>query len=111
MFLRSSVWSRIPTLRMASVTRISLDRLLASHFARLKKGHVLDVGAKGAPYIRQIPHTQYLRLDITEEQSRTSVATSIHSSGSPIRSIRSLQSRFLNTCTIRNGLSIESSLC
>ena len=77
MFLRSFVWPRIPTLRIASVTRISLDRKLATHFARLKKGLVLDVGAKAAPYLRQIPHTQYVRLDITEE-TKPDICCDIH---------------------------------
>ena len=78
MFLRRSVWPRIPTLRMPSVTRVSLDRQLRRHFARLKTGHVLDVGAKGAPYLRQIPHAHYLRLDITET-TNPDICCDIHS--------------------------------
>ena len=78
MFLRRSVWPRIPTLRMPSVTRLSLDRQLRRHFARLKTGHVLDVGAKGAPYLRQIPHAHYLRLDITET-TNPDICCDIHS--------------------------------
>jgi SAM-dependent methyltransferase len=63
-FIRDSLWPRIPTLRMRSVNRISLDRLLVSQFKRLQPGVVLDVGAKSAPYRRHIPDTRYLCLDI-----------------------------------------------
>ena len=52
------------------------------HFARLKEGRVLDVGSKGAPYIRQVPHTQYLRLDITEE-TRPDICCDIHKLDGP----------------------------
>ena len=57
------MWPRVPTLRIPSVNRISLDRELGRHFRRLKPGTVLDVGAKGSPYERCIPHTRYMRLD------------------------------------------------
>lgn len=63
-FLRESVWPRIPTLRIRSTNRISLDRALARHFSRLPGGTVLDVGAKSAPYRHLIPHERYLTLDI-----------------------------------------------
>lgn len=62
--LRESVWPRIPTLRIRSTNRISLDRLLARHFRRLPGGRVLDVGAKSAPYRDLIPHDSYLTLDL-----------------------------------------------
>ncbi len=67
-YFRTSVWPRIPTLRIASANRIGLDRELAQHFARLRKGRVLDEGAKAAPYIDQVPHTEYLRLDVDAEK-------------------------------------------
>ena len=47
-----------------SVARISLERELLRHFARLEPGVVLDVGSKRSPYRDKIPHTRYLRLDI-----------------------------------------------
>ena len=63
-FLRERVWPSIPTLRIRSVNRISLDRLLVRQFQRLKPGVVLDVGAKVAPYRDRIPATEYMRLDV-----------------------------------------------
>ena len=63
-FVRTALWPRIPTLRIASANRLSLDRLLLRQFERLDAGCVLDVGAKGSPYTRVIPATQYMRLDI-----------------------------------------------
>ena len=63
-FLRASAWPKIPTLRIASVNRLTLDRVLIGQFRRLKPGVVLDVGAKGAPYERYVPATRYMRLDI-----------------------------------------------
>ena len=62
--LRESVWPRIPTLRMRSVNRLTLDRELRRQFARLQPGIVLDVGAKAAPYKSHVPARSYLRLDI-----------------------------------------------
>ena len=63
-FVRTNVWPRIPTLKIASANRLSLDRLLLRQFARLDAGCVLDVGAKDSPYIHVIPATRYMRLDI-----------------------------------------------
>ena len=62
--LRESVWPRIPTLRIPSVNRLTLDRELRRQFARLAPGSVLDVGAKAAPYRAMMPAGPYLRLDI-----------------------------------------------
>jgi len=55
---------RLPTSKMRSVTRLTLDRELRRQFARLKPGVVLDVGSKRSPYREWIAHTSYLRLDI-----------------------------------------------
>ncbi|MCH7826309.1 MAG: methyltransferase domain-containing protein [Acidobacteria bacterium] len=63
-FFRDTLWPAIPTLKIRSVNRISLDRLLIKQFQRLEPGVVLDVGAKGAPYEQHIPATRYVRLDI-----------------------------------------------
>lgn len=62
--IREQWWPRIPTLRIQPTNRISLDRELARHFARLPGGVVLDVGAKASPYRELIPHERYLRLDV-----------------------------------------------
>lgn len=62
--LRESVWPRIPTLKIRSVNRLTLERELLRQFARLQPGVVLDVGAKAAPYRAQVPADRYLRLDI-----------------------------------------------
>ena len=59
-----TIWSRIPTLKIRSANRISLDRLLTKQFKKLTPGVVLDVGAKGSPYVGAIPHTRLLTLDI-----------------------------------------------
>ena len=68
-FLRESLWPRIPTLRIPSVNRLTLDRELRRHFSRLKLGIVLDVGAKGAPYERYVPASRCLRLDVDESKA------------------------------------------
>ena len=77
-YLRNSVWPRFPTLRIRSTNRISLDRALARQFARLEKGRVLDVGAKAAPYLEQVPQTDYLRLDV-DETKKPDIVSDIHS--------------------------------
>ncbi len=62
--LRESIWPRIPTLRIRSVNRLTLDRELRRQFARLQPGAVLDVGSKAAPYREMVPARTYLRLDV-----------------------------------------------
>ena len=62
--LRETVWPRIPTLKIRSVNRLTLDRELLRQFRRLSPGVVLDVGAKGAPYRQHVPAKRYMRLDI-----------------------------------------------
>ena len=76
-FVRTALWPRIPTLRIASANRLSLDRLLLRQFERLDAGCVLDVGAKGSPYTRVIPATQYMRLDI-DPASDPDICCDIH---------------------------------
>ena len=76
-FVRTELWPRIPTLRIASTNRIGLDRLLARQLARLEAGTVLDVGAKGSPYTQLIPSTRYMRLDI-DPASDPDICCDIH---------------------------------
>jgi len=63
-YLRESFWPQIPTLKIPSVNRLTLDRELTRQFRRLKPGVVLDVGAKASPYRQYVPATKYLRLDV-----------------------------------------------
>ena len=62
--LRTSLWPRIPTLKIRSVNRLTLDRELRRQFQRLGPGVVLDVGAKAAPYAAYVRAERYVRLDI-----------------------------------------------
>lgn len=55
------------TLKIPSVTRISLELELQRHFQRLRSGKVLDVGSMHSPYKKYIPHTEYKRLDVDSE--------------------------------------------
>lgn len=55
--------------RLRSVTRLGLERLLLGQFARLQPGVVLDVGSKVSPYKASIPHTRYVRLDISPKSN------------------------------------------
>jgi len=57
----------IPTLKIHSVSRISLDLELHRQFKKLKPGVVLDVGAKYSPYKESIPHLKYITLDINKD--------------------------------------------
>jgi len=68
-FFRDSLWPRIPTLRIPSVNRLSLDRELVAQLRRLKPGVVLDVGAKAAPYQQYVRAERYLRLDINRARA------------------------------------------
>ena len=58
------LWPRIPTLKIRSVNRLTLDRELRRQFHRLDPGVVLDVGAKAAPYAAYVRAQRYVRLDI-----------------------------------------------
>lgn len=69
--------SLIPTLKIPSVTRITLNRELKHQFKRLKKGIVLDVGSKHSPYMDKIPYTKYLRLDINKN-SKPDICCDLH---------------------------------
>ncbi len=84
--LRSSVWPRIPTLRIPSVNRLTLDRELLRQFARLKPGVVLDVGAKAAPYASHVPSTRYLRLDVNPSRA-PDICCDVHELQWPAQSI------------------------
>ena len=57
----------IITLRIPSVSRISLSNLLLKQFKRLRPGVVLDMGSGNPLYQKNIPNTKYLRLDIDEK--------------------------------------------
>lgn len=67
----------IPTLKIRSVSRISLGLELRRQFKRLKPGIVLDVGSSHSPYKKYIPHTKYVRLDINEE-TKPDVCCDLH---------------------------------
>lgn len=58
---------KIPTTKIKSVTRISLEVELKKHLKRLKPGRVLDVGSKCSPYFKFIPKKEYKRLDIVPD--------------------------------------------
>src|SRR3989344_5857749 len=57
----------IITLRIPSVSRLSLNNLLLKQFKRLRPGVVLDIGSGNPLYQKNIPNTKYLRLDIDEK--------------------------------------------
>jgi len=67
----------IPTLKIHSVSRISLDLELRKQFKKLKKGAVLDTGAKYSPYKKYIPFTEYLTLDI-EKDYQPDICSDLH---------------------------------
>ena len=71
------ITSLIPTLKINSVARIGLDKLLKTQFKRLKKGTVLDVGSKTSPYKKIIPHDRYLRLDI-DASNKPDICCDLH---------------------------------
>lgn len=75
--IRRQWWPRIPTLRIHSTNRISLDLELVKHFPRLPRGTVLDVGSKASPYRDRIPHDRYLRLDVNPV-SQPDFCTDLH---------------------------------
>lgn len=65
------------TLKIPTVTRISLNLVLRRQFKRLKPGKVLDVGSNISPYKKYIPHTEYLRMDI-DERTKPDICCDIH---------------------------------
>jgi ubiquinone/menaquinone biosynthesis C-methylase UbiE len=67
----------IPTLRIPSVVRISLDSELKRQFKKLNKGIVLEVGSGTSSYRRFIPHTKYMTLDI-EEKNNPDICCDLH---------------------------------
>ncbi len=69
--------NKVPTLRIHSVNRISLDMQLIKHLKKLKPGVVLDVGSSASPYKKFIPATKYLRLDINKE-SHPDICCDVH---------------------------------
>ena len=71
------ILQRLPTSKIHSVTRITLDRVLKKQFKRLKKGKVLDVGSSISPYKHLIPYTKYVRLDI-DPHSKPDLVCDLH---------------------------------
>jgi len=76
-FLRKYIIPSIPTLKIPSVSRISLDFELYRQFKRLKPGIVLEVGSGYSSYKKHIPYTKYLTLDIDKE-SKPDICCDIH---------------------------------
>ena len=76
-FSRKYLLSLIPTLRIKSICRLTLDRELKKQFKKIQPGIVLDVGSKHSPYKKYIPHTQYMRLDISKE-GNPDIVSDIH---------------------------------
>ena len=66
-FLRKYILPLIPTLKIPSVSRISLDLELHRQFKKLKPGIVLEVGSGYSSYKKYIPHIKYMTLDIDEK--------------------------------------------
>ena len=60
-----------------SITRVTLSQTLIPILSKLKPGKVLDVGAKNSPFLKYIPHTQYLRLDIRPD-SKPDYVSDLH---------------------------------
>lgn len=58
------IMRRIPTTRIPTVTRISLNRMLIPYLKRLPAGNILDIGSSSAPYRRYIPRSTYVTMDI-----------------------------------------------
>lgn len=77
MKIKEFIKKYIPTSRIRSVTRITLDVELKRQFKRLRKGIVLDVGAKDSPYKIFIPFTTYLRLD-TSNETQPDICDDLH---------------------------------
>lgn len=63
-FIKDSANKYIPTLKIKSVSRTSLDLELGKQFKRLKPGIVLDVGSKYSPYKKYFLFKRYMRLDV-----------------------------------------------
>lgn len=67
----------LPTLKIPSVSRISLDLKLRQQFKRLKPGIVLEVGSGFFSYKKSIPHTKYLTLDI-DKSANADICCDLH---------------------------------
>lgn len=76
-FLRKYILPLILTLKIPSVSRISLDFELCCQFKRLKPGIILEVGSGYSSYKKYIPHTKYLTLDI-DKNSRPDICCDLH---------------------------------
>lgn len=75
--MKDFIKNLLPTTKIRSITRITLDNELKNQFSRLKKGLVLDVGSKDSPYKNQIPFSKYLRLDL-EKESNPDICADLH---------------------------------
>jgi len=67
----------LPTLKIPSVSRISLDIKLKQLFKNLKPGVVLEVGSGFSSYKKYIPYTKYMTLDIDKE-SKPNICCDLH---------------------------------
>lgn len=75
--LKGRIKACMPTLRIPSVSRISLGFELQRQFQRLEPGIVLDIGSKNSPYQELIPHTKYMRLDI-DQTNQPDICCDLH---------------------------------
>ena len=67
----------LPTTKIPSIVRLSMDKVLIKQFKRLKPGVMLDVGAELVPYKKYIPYTKYLTLDV-DEQWQPDIVSDLH---------------------------------
>jgi len=67
----------IPTFKIDSVSRISLDFELHKQFKRLKPGVVLEVGVGYSSYKKYIPYTRYFTLDF-DKGSNPDICCDVH---------------------------------
>ena len=76
-FLRKYILPLIPTLKIPSVSRISLDLELHHQFKKLKPGIVLEVGSGYSSYKKYIPHIKFMTLDV-DEKSKPDICCDLH---------------------------------
>jgi SAM-dependent methyltransferase len=84
--LRQKIQKKIPTLRMRSITRLTLDNTLKKSIPTFKINTVLDVGSKSSPYRNLITCEKYLRLDI-DPKSKPDICCDLHKIELPDNSV------------------------
>ena len=67
--LLSKIVGKSPTLKLKSITRLTLEKKLIPILKKLKPGIVLDMGSLNSPYKKFIPSTRYLTLDINKKNN------------------------------------------